>query len=137
MRKIINFLFIFLLVSCHKQEVYSYEDFNNNHIIWTEVFTISSGYIYFYSTSCHSCHSIMKEVLRFAHQTKDFYFCKESEDFTYKDGRIEIEGTNNIDQFYICGIPTLIIMDDYVVDSCYLGQKEIIGYIEQKESIIH
>lgn len=136
MSKFIYLVFVFFLVACHKQETYTYEDFNNQHITWMEVFNIPQGYIYFYSSSCYSCHSIKKEVLCFAKKTNDFYFCKESSAFVYKEARIEIEGIDNIDNFYICGIPTLIIMDDNRVDSCYLGQKEIIGYIEQKESII-
>jgi thiol-disulfide isomerase/thioredoxin len=132
MGKLLILCLVSVLCSCSHIE-FDYGDFGKEHILWNEVLNYEDRtFVYFYSTYCGHCKSVKKLLLKFANSNKsNFKFCKETGSFVYKTTRENIIGCENISDFYICGTPSLLIVESKSVKEYYLGENEIIGYIRK------
>lgn len=133
MRKLLIFTTLSLLIGGCSKERLNYSAFNDIHILWDEIFEMESYqyYVYLYSTSCVHCQSIEGIILPFARKNKDaFYLLKETGSFVYKEEIEKTIGANTIENFYVQGVPTLVLITDHKIMVHLLGKTQIIGYIK-------
>ncbi len=132
MRKFFFFMItvfqVLTLCSCCKEKNLDYSDFNDKHILFSEVnFQIANKYfVYFYSTKCGHCLEIKQTMLLIIFKRKDeFYLCVENKDFIYCHSDGVEEG-----DFCLKGVPTVVLFENQKPTLHLLGGKEIIGYFE-------
>lgn len=105
-----------------------------NNILLKEIFDYDSDIlVYFYSDYCRHCLAIKENMLVFALNTAEsLYFCNiDNEDIHFSSGKNGVLGVNSLDDFYIVGTPSLLEIDHREVVNYYLGEQEILQYIER------
>ena len=138
MKKVLSLIVpLLVLAGCKedhiKDDKHNYHETKDSLIGWNETFNqIEDEYIvYFYSETCGHCNSIKQDVISF--YLKEYipmYFVCTDLGVVYGKNK-DIVGVDNIDEFFIYGTPSLCEINSHKVESYYVGEKEILDYINQ------
>ena len=130
--------FLFSCASTSKQEKdpiiphHSYEEVSDKMISWLDVFNKGEDYcVYFFSRTCQYCDSIRDEVIEISltHKTP-VYFCNDNAIVTdkYLDVKTTI-GMGDINEFRIKGFPSIIKINNQLVNEHCPGKSATINFI--------
>ena len=106
-----------------------------SQIVWEDVLKQEDElyYVYFYSLTCGYCANLKAQMLEYNQTTTNvLYFCNVTDGFMYKENVNSVIGCNEISEFGIVGIPSLIEITKNTVSNYFLGISAITVFIENK-----
>ena len=130
--RILNLLFLSLVSICSCSDsktpiAHNYHEIKNHLISWGDIFAQDSDdyYVYFYSERCGHCKEIKQDVISlYLTYRFDFYFvCTDIK--AVFGSPIDLIGIDDIDDFYIFGIPFLIHLVEHQLSEYHQGSKEV------------
>ena len=138
MKKISSLIIPFIiLTSCNDEnnsdDSHNYHETKESLIVWNDTFNQKEDeyIVYFYSETCGHCNAIKQDVISF--YLKEYiamYFVCTDLGVVYGNNK-SIIGIDNIDDFFIYGTPSLCEIFSHKVESYYVGEKEILNYLNQ------
>lgn len=137
--RILNALLIgltFLLASCSSNSVLSrtceseldYHNFESQFVKWNQVLSLDKNqyFVYIFMVNCGHCNEIKQNVLCYASNHTDFYFCEYSKEILVIEDINETIGKGDIEEIGIKGTPTLLGIENGVLVMNIAGSKAII-----------
>ena len=138
MKKITLFLFP-LLISCNSASPLQVKDepkmieYPDSFIAWGGLFdkTEESYFVYIFAYDCYYCNELKSKVVDFYNKSQvHVYFCEYSKSIPI-DHNIEATiGLSNIDNMFIKGTPTLILIKNKSVTFNVAGKADVSGMID-------
>ena len=139
MAKKVFLSFLALLTSCNEivpesetiQEVTI--EYPSSFIQWSELFTQESNsyFIYVFAYDCYYCNLLKKKVICF-HETCKFpvYFCEYTKSIPIAHDIDNTIGKNKIDDVFIKGTPTLILINEKSITFNVAGKEAVSEMID-------
>jgi len=131
-----------LLTSCscienetktNEEHIKDYEDYAQYTIGWNSLFEMGKGayHVYVFNKTCGHCNRIKEKIFSLADVAIPyFYFCEYSEEVPVKSCSSNTIGVSKLKDAYICGTPSLIIINKSKITQNLCGENAITTYIE-------
>jgi hypothetical protein len=136
MRKIL-FLFVFLCgcanTSISSSNNFSFADVSSNHIIWESILSLSEPvyFVFIYRLDCQFSRSIENEIVDFALFGREkVFFVNGSIGVVYGSPFLDTVGIDEIENLFIIGFPTLLLICKATVALQLTGAGEIHSFID-------
>lgn len=129
---------IWLVCSCTQADFYSehsppFLSFPYNNLLWHELFAPLEKYyfVYIYSDICFHCLSIKKNMNDFAlNSVYPVYFVEFSDDISIGLNTEETIGKNKVEECFIKGVPSLILIEHKAISLNIAGTNKILETID-------
>lgn len=136
------FLIVFVLCSCSTKKLNSssifstenghqtqhdYREIQKQKVSWNSVFFLAEPqyFVYFYSPICSHCNEIKNDIIEYGLMNENFYFCESDENHKIAEDVQNTVGAKSIENFWICGYPSLCKFDKNVCTMNVSGSASI------------
>lgn len=106
---------------------HNYSEINQYKISWKNTFSQAktSYFVYFYSLTCSHCEQLKNDIIEYALDNQNIYFCQNSEEIIISEDVYSTIGISSYEHLSILGFPSLIYIDNGILKSNIAGVPNI------------
>ena len=115
----------------------SFSEYPNNFINWDEILSQQSKiyFVYVFSYDCYYCRQIKNRIISFSNSSEySVYFVEYSKQIPIKNNLSITIGAKDIDNVFIKGTPSLLLIDDATVAINVGGKNEVCEILQLYEN---